>query len=448
MTTDQLDWNFLLAAMNEGHVVPFIGRDLLVVRTDSGPHLYDRVVASHLAEALAVDTRQLPEAFGINDVAAASGRSPEDIQVDVYTIVDRLKFEPPEPLRKLAEIDALRLFISTTFDGLLEQALTARRRQPEVVVLPSEDTRTDFDQEMLREGGSCVFYLLGKASTAQHFAVTEGDVLELMHQLMAERGKWEKLSARLSNSHLLILGVSFPDWLARFLIKLGRQNHPHLWTPRKQMEVIVDSVHLQRDFRTFINMFSPRSRLFTTDSPVDFVSELHRRWFERYPRTVGRPNAEVPAPMEPGSIFISYAREDRAAAYRLCDELTKAELEVWIDKRLNPGDKFSPEIARHIMQCSAFVALLSRTTRDERERYFFREWDAACDRAKGIGEGTKFLFPVEIDEAPIGSMFNIPEKMAAVSATRAPFGEPPPQLIETLRRVQQEYRNPRQRNRA
>ena len=60
---------------------------------------------------------------------------------------------------------------------------------------------------------------------------------------------------------------------------------------------------------------------------------MNRRWFERHPRHQ-TPVADASASKKPdemagGSVFVSYASEDRAAAFRLADQLIAAGVEVY-----------------------------------------------------------------------------------------------------------------------
>src|SRR5262249_31043657 len=155
----------------------------------------------------------------------------------------------------------------------------------------------------------------------------EGQMLELMHDFMTSEGRPKDLITKLQRSHLLILGVDFPDWLARFLLRITRKNP--LWDSRTTTEVFVDPRSLREDFPRFLRYFSTqRSTIYPNGSPADFVRELHRRWFEKHPKG-GDASPAVPSSLElstwsPGSIFISHASEDHQAAFRLADELSKA----------------------------------------------------------------------------------------------------------------------------
>jgi len=445
---DDKFWGRLLLIIAEGQVVPVVGRDLLVVDTDKGPRLYHQLLAERLAAELRVPVDKLPPVFDANDVVCAYEGfhgDPTAINDEVVGITRVLKVTMPEPLRLLAEIEPFRLFVSTTCDTLLEDALAAvRKGQPALVACPPANGNLDFDEQLLERHGSLVFQLLGRVSGSTEFAVTEGQVLERMHDLMAGPHQPKKLIERLSQSHLLLLGVSFPDWLARFLLRLARTKP--LWDSRRFTEVIADSGSGQQELALFLRNFSRnQSSLFTGGSPVDFVRELHHRWRQFSSQmNLSRPAPveEKPSDMADGSIFISYAREDRDAALRLAEQMTKAGLEVWVDRRLQPGDDYRHIIQSHIKNCCAFIPVLSRHTQIESQRWFRREWEQACDQKKYyFGNNLDYLFPVVVDGTPLKQLAEVRNlTFGTVNAAAVPGGDPPPNLIEKLDAAQKAWR--------
>src|SRR6202790_3267029 len=118
-------WDDLLSFIEERRVIPIIGPELLQVATDKGPRLLYDWLAEKLAARLHVDTTQLPRPYPRNDVVCwflgARGRR-EEAYVRLRGILKDAAFEPPQALRRLAAIPEFDLFVSTTFDPLLDGA--------------------------------------------------------------------------------------------------------------------------------------------------------------------------------------------------------------------------------------------------------------------------------------------------------------------------------------
>jgi hypothetical protein len=445
-------WDDLLPAIEEGQVIPIVGRDLLMVETDTGTQSYHHLLAQRIAAELKIPTENLPPDFETNDVVCAYKEfrgDPLAVRPQlVLRVIKDMQVQPPEALRLLAEIPNFSLFISTTFDTLLEEAITtARGRKPALVAYPppSNTALVDYDDALIAESGSLVFQILGRVSVSSTFAVTEGQMLEQMHEFMTGEGRPKKLIAKLQQSHLLILGVGFPDWLGRFLLRLSRSRP--LWDSRMITEVIADGRVMQKEFAQFLQRFSPQqTHLYTKGTPVDFVRELNRRWFEANPKaSQAAPKAvastEKPANMSSGSIFISYAHEDEKAAFALADGLTAAGLEVWIDRRLNPGDDFQNVISQYIRDCCAFVPLLSANTQNDSPRWFRKEWAQAIQiNTSYFGTDSNYLFPVVIDQTPSSDLIEFRRNLFGRTAVRALQGDVPPELIGQLDAAQKAYR--------
>jgi hypothetical protein len=444
---DDIFWDDLLYAIGEGKVVPIVGRDLLVVDTEQGPRPFHRIVAERLATQLRVPADRLPPDFDLNSVACVYKEMNGDasaVNSTVARILRNLTVQAPEPLKLLAEIPNFNLFISTTIDSLLEDAIAkARGCRPAVVAFPPASNLLDYDESLVRENGSLVFHILGLVSSSSPFAVTEGQMLEQMHDFMTSDARPIKLITKLQQSHLLILGVDFPDWLARFLLRITRKNP--LWDSRSITEVFADPRALKEDFSRFLRYFStPKSTIYPGGSSTDFVRELHARVFEKNAKdTTAAPAGGDISPWIPGSVFVSHASEDHEAAFRLADELTKAGLEVWVDRRLNAGDGFRDIINYHIRECCAFVAVLSQNTNceDGPGRWFRDEWAQARDLSKRFtGTNRNFVFPAIVDETPSSDINAVRRDVFGCSAVRAPGGSPPADLIQQLDTAQKAYR--------
>jgi TolB-like protein len=134
------------------------------------------------------------------------------------------------------------------------------------------------------------------------------------------------------------------------------------------------------------------------------------------------------------AVFVSYAREDGAAAKRLCEALREAGLEVWFDaNELRGGDAWDASIKRQIRECALFLPVISAQTQEREEGYFRREWKLAVERTHDLAETAPFLVPVAIDETPQAGAL-VPEAFMRAHWTRIPRGLPTPQFVEEVKR--------------
>ena len=100
-----------------------------------------------------------------------------------------------------------------------------------------------------------------------------------------------------------------------------------------------------------------------------------------------------------GAVFLSYAREDAAAARRIADALRAFGVEVWFDQHeLRGGDAWDQKIREQIKDCALFVPIVSAATEGRPEGYFRREWKLASERTHDMGRRAAFLVPVVIDD--------------------------------------------------
>src|SRR5437763_14201787 len=77
------------------------------------------------------------------------------------------------------------------------------------------------------------------------------------------------------------------------------------------------------------------------------------------------------APRSTAAVFLSYAREDAAAARRIAEALRAHEVEVWFDENeLRGGDAWDAKIRRQIKECALFMPVVSAHTQERGEGYF------------------------------------------------------------------------------
>ena len=442
-------WEDLLNYIEEKRVIPIVGPELLKVETETGPRLLQDWLAEKLAARLNVDPAPLAKPLSLNDVVCAylanHGRR-EEAYTRLRTIMRESSFAPPLPLRQLAEITDFNLYISMTFDPLLEQAVNAVRfggaANTEVVAYaPNRVADLPVERDDLQR--PVVYHLLGRLSASPTYVISDEDMLEYVCALQSEHLTPEKLFHALEHSHLLVIGSDFSNWLARLFLRMTkRRRHSD---PRDEGEIIADS-HSLTDVRlvSFLQQVSVRTRMFS--GAEEFVAELHRRWLARRSGAAVAPEGAAPSRFLPptrempeNAVFISYAREDLAAVQKLKAGLDAAGITTWFDmERLESGDDYDRKIRGNIARCSFFLPVVSATPQRRHEGYFRREWSYAVDRTRGMADGAVFILPVCIDGTTEADAV-VPEKFKAVHFSRLPGGEPPPEFIARL----QEFFNTR-----
>ncbi|HVU31993.1 MAG TPA: toll/interleukin-1 receptor domain-containing protein [Opitutaceae bacterium] len=439
-------WDDLLNYVEEKRVVPIVGPELLIVETESGPRpLYDWL-AGKLAARLGVDATSLPRPLTLNDVVcqylANRGRR-EEAYTRLRSIMREAAFAPSAPLRQLAQITDFNLYVTTTFDPLLEQAVNAERfagsAGTEVIAYaPNRVADLPVERDDLQR--PVVYHLLGRLSASPTYVISDEDLLEFVCALQSEHLTPEKLFHALEHSHLLVLGSDFSNWLARLFLRMTKRRR--LSDPRDVGEILADS-HTLQDARlvSFLQQVSVRTRVFA--GAEAFVAELHRRWVARRGGAVDE-NAGAAAPvrflppareMPEHAVFISYAREDLPAVQRLKTALDAVGITTWFDlDRLESGDDYDRKIRGNIARCSFFVPIISANTQRRLEAYFRREWSYAVDRTRAMADGSVFLLPVCVDGTTEADAI-VPEKFKAMHFARLAGGAPTPEFTRRLQEL-------------
>lgn len=458
-------WDDLLEYVGERRVIPVVGAELLTVPDGAGGEIpLLRVLATRLAERLRVPAEDCTGDDALHQVVSRyvqRGGRREEVYPRLRSLMKELSPAVPPILRELARIRHFNVFVTTTFDSLLAQALDEERfggaaRTVSLAYAPSH--HQDLPADARRSDLPTVFHLLGRMSASPDYVITEEDTLEFFTSIQSESKRPNVLLDELKSSHLLLLGNTFPDWLARFFIRIAKSGRLSL--QREELEIIADR-SMARDPKLvlFLKNFSYRTQIFEQGSATDFIRELSRRYLERFPclpsvalakegpsstspaASLNPFASSTPGPeMKSGSIFLSYASQDAAAVRQLRDALDSAGLDVWFDQRhLEGGDDFDQQIKRNIRACSHFVPVISANTQARHEGYFRLEWSLAAERAKLIAETVPFILPVVIDPVTEHDAL-VPERFLQVQWTRLPGGAATPEFIERMVRLIRDFR--------
>ncbi len=456
LRVDEDVWDDVLAFIEEGTLVPVLGPELLqIANGDQTTHLY-RLIAEHLAERYGIKPTLTP--YGeLGEVVRSLLKNGKDV-ADLYRpirdyLISHGDSPLPEGLLRLAEIRQLNLFVSTTFDGLMVRALDQVRHagaENSVYLHFAPNLgRDEIDLTARRSFGDkpIVYALFGRASASPNYAIHDEDVLEFIHALVTFSAlspeSW--LADELRKKNLLLLGCHFSDWVSRFIVRMASGNRLSLRSERRVF-VVGEGISPESPFAEFIGLFARGTRICDCNA-VEFAGELCRRWQARHPAQPSRPDLAddstttvVAGPESRGNIFISYVRQDIAAARAMHQALKDMGGDVWLDERdLHPGDQWHDEIIGGIRhRVRLFVPLLSHHTEQRESGFVFKEWSEAIERQKELPPGGKhrFIVPVVIDPDYHGNIADyeqVPEVFEQCHVGHAPDGLPDKALMETFR---------------
>jgi hypothetical protein len=432
---DDYLWDRLLESISRRQVIPILGPALSTVEHEGREVSLNRFIAVQLAMQFDLS---VTDEFGLGDIIAFyvhQHRSMADLYSRIYGILKKAAIGPSRALSQIATITHFNLFVTTSFDLLLEEALNCARfrgepRTKSLGFVPksvNDKVGSDITTKRHQLSEPTVYHLFGKVSLLREYVVTDEDLLDYIEALFAGR-KPKNLFDALGQSDLLLLGANFSDWLVRLFLRLVKTKTQLGFRHRAALEILADEgARGDRALVTFLSNFSLSTRVFQGSAP-EFIGELTTRWSERFGGSGQRSSRTV---------FISYAREDAAAARALSTELGKRGVDVWFDDdrmKGRGGTAYDDLIRRTIKDCGLFLPLLSKTgDRDTRDAYFRREWHFAEDRDTRNAPNIPFILPIVVDDSSRSDFKNVPERFLKKHILRAPGGRVTDEIEATVK---------------
>jgi hypothetical protein len=440
------EWDKLTNLVLERCVVPVIGPELLTWQEDGKEQSLYSACGRKLADQAGLAFPADRAHHALYDVAnlLSLKQNSGDLAFDIDDVMRRNPWPVPDALKKLAEISSFSLYVTTTIDHLFEKALQDVRGPnhefENIVFTPrGVKSRIDLPNNFGPTSATVLYHLFGASSAVSDtFAKTEDDLIEFSWSLLDQQYSPDNLYDYLQRKTVLLLGCSFPDWLARFFIHAlnGRR-------PQETINIYYVNQYCETGLADFL--MRRRAKVITTESAVEFATKLHRLWRERSAnRDVALPLApELQTDFKPGAVFLSYASEDRARVRDIRAQLEAANIDTWMDERaLQPGDEFEQSIRENIRRAAYFLVIISRTL-DQPSRalggYVLKEWKWAEDAALERHKEDAFLQPIVIDDTPSGVRF-VDSPYRDLHWTRLREGKLPPEFIDLLSRGIRKYR--------
>ena len=419
---EQLNWKVIADELKSGDLIPVIGPELLRIENRGEVGSYRLWLANELARELGIspdglgDILHPVEEVMLRFYQHADIRSIRPYQV-VKALISENQFPVPEALKKLAQIKKFRFFLTTTYEPFLETAVKEawgmddsqiRILENNLTKQPDDISRFtqrsalhQFDPRYIENlyknsAPPSIYYLYGRPSRMKSYALSEDDVLEANLMLQSSIYRPDELINFLSGKRLLILGCNFPNWLARFFIAL---TSPDPKNPAIQ-PVFVMSDTLCRTDQNLTGYLKRLDAQVVLDTSVEsFVDRLYEQWMGLDSQAGQSSTGDNP--FGSGSIFISYASEDREAAGQLYEEIKSIGLPVWLDKKaLKAGEEWATDIESNLRNCSIFVPLLSpASVASGGDRFYRQEWEMAIGLTAEPGKEIPVM-PVQIGPIP------------------------------------------------
>jgi hypothetical protein len=440
---DERGWRLLLRDIHLGRVIPVVGPELITIPLADGRQvpLYQHL-ADALAERLGLDLAPTSTPPSLNAVACAwllRGEASKEIYDELRELVDELTAPIPQALLDLASITDFSLYIASTFDPLLGLALQQMR--PSFLSQQSSgdfhpNSPCDLPQPL---PNPYLLHILGTHNTYPDFVVWEDDYIEYACGLLRAKDNLRVLFDLLRNHDLLLIGSPFNDWMVRLFLRISKGKRFTELRDQKRQDYIADEPANILQPTIFFYEQQIGSTRIIPGAPRLFASELVQRWRESYPsgsqtNLLQRLSDDPPR----GAVFISYSRDDLAAASELACGLLAAQVPVWLDKqRLEAGGNYARSLEHAIKNdTSFFIALISRATEADTSRYVHQERAWAAQRHV---DGYVYYLPILIEDLLV--VEHEPEIFARIHRDYLPGGKASPEFAQRLKRLVEEYRS-------
>lgn len=439
-------WNALLPRIQAGRVVPVVGQDLLTVNGTEPARPLRTWLVDKVAEDTGVENRAGVETLNglVCRYLEEHRGGLDEIYISIHKVLQANPVPPPAALVQLAEITAFKLYVSTTFDTLLLDAVTqarcAGRTPPHALAYALNAVVEDLPATLENLDRPVVYQLLGRVSPIKDtYAVTDEDVLEFIHNLQNPDTRPPRLFEALSKYDLLLIGNRFPDWLYRFFLRTVKSKE-RLWSVRDKTGFVADADGPDHsDYEQFLRYFSENTLVYSAGGAVQFVNELRQRWQPPAipPSTTARAADASADAMPRRAVFLSYASEDRAIVAALKTKLDGAGVDAWFDRvELHGGDSWAVKLMTNIDACSLFVPIISRSVLQDGPREFRNEWERALEVQKrwprqADGSAARFILPVVIDDTSMQAE-GVGAYFGALQAVTLPKGEATQEFVDLV----------------
>ena len=105
---------------------------------------------------------------------------------------------------------------------------------------------------------------------------------------------------------------------------------------------------------------------------------------------------------QPQHVFISYVRENQKQVDRLCQDLERSGVNIWLDRKsIKPGARWKDAIREAIRHGDFFIACFSDSYASKAKPYMNEELTLAIEELRQYGSDREWLIPVLLSECDV-----------------------------------------------
>lgn len=397
-------WDKLVDEIWKGNVIPVIGDKFVVEGTTITNELLNHL--SHKYNVVS-SPRNFSELY-----YDTSFKNRETLYEEVSSLIseNQTEFKPTDILKDFLSIEQFPFVITTSVDYTVEETMKeiwkSRGRSVKTLIFNNnpEESKDIKSSRDIKE--PTVYYMFGKADNMREhsFVLTEEDMLTFCQSWLSAGQHPELLSKVIAKKYLLFLGVSYPDWLIRFIWFSMRNN-------LRNSGMLVDDREMENSLRSFFQRVS----ISTQSTPHSVYKEIKSRLDkkkEEYEKI------KFDSVAQNTDFFISYSRKNGEWVEPLYLELTKRGYKVWYDKNnIVCGADWEIALLNGIRSSKCFIALLSDDMANEVEKHhpYRTEWDFALAHKFS---NRKIIKPIHIGNTDIykGNPLQLPEEMMYINS--------------------------------
>jgi hypothetical protein len=416
-----IDYNLMLNYYNSDQLIPIIGGELLKIRKGIHEDGQDRLLTFEQYVIEKMTNLFIEDPNCPNTMSELALKLPSLSSNDITAIYRQIPFEDviAGQVKKIVDLDKFNLFISTSYDRKLEEAMAADnslkaepiiwthlKREPLVINLEKPTRKIIY-----------LFGAVGKGPLIEEVSINDEDKLEALFSMSLVNSRYMStvneafsLLEFLKNKILLFIGNNFQDSFMRFMVRT-LYNSPY----KKDINTIyiVNDKRNQLGFERYF--FEKYGIKIIHDSPIDeVVDNLYNlikgqeEFKERYKQ----------------GAFVSYDRNfplDKACGIQTNGGLRNAGIKSWLDTKELKIEEHKKEIRRVIgaPETSIFIPVLSKNliNKSESESYVKSvEWEMAKAKLNlhesQMGKNTMnpfFIVPVAVEVLDKADIEKLPD---------------------------------------